>query len=81
MQRHLNPLLFPILFFGLVIFAGAALLSLDISTTGGGISWVNALFTATSATCVTGLAVVDTGTVFSRFGQGVILVLIQEQLK
>ncbi len=41
------------------------------------ISWIDALFTATSATCVTGLAVVDTGTVYSRFGQTVILVLIQ----
>ncbi len=77
MQRHLNPLLFPILFFGLAILAGAAFLRLDVSTTGDGISWVNALFTATSATCVTGLAVVDTGTAFTRFGQGVILVLIQ----
>ncbi len=78
MQRHVNPLLYPIVFFGLAILAGALLLRLDISTVPGrGISWVNALFTATSATCVTGLAVVDTGTTFSRFGQGVILVLIQ----
>lgn len=36
-----------------------------------------ALFTSTSAICVTGLIVVDTGTAFSNFGQGVILLLIQ----
>ncbi len=77
MQRHVNPLLYPILFFALAIVAGALLLHLDISTTGRGITWVDALFTATSATCVTGLAVVDTGTAFTRFGQVVILVLIQ----
>ncbi|MBD3185151.1 Trk family potassium uptake protein [Candidatus Poribacteria bacterium] len=41
------------------------------------ISFVDALFTATSATCVTGLIVVDTGSFFSRFGQIVILILIQ----
>ncbi len=77
MQRHVNPLLYPILFFALAIVAGALLLHLDISTTGRGITWVDALFTATSATCVTGLVVVDTGTAFTRFGQVVILVLIQ----
>ena len=77
MRHHVNPLLFPILCFGLAIGAGAVLLHLDISAAGTRISWVDALFTATSATCVTGLAVVDTGTAFSRFGQVVILVLIQ----
>jgi len=41
------------------------------------VSLVNALFTATSATCVTGLVVLDTGKDFTRFGQGVILALIQ----
>ncbi len=77
MQRHINPLLFPILFFGLTILAGGALLHMDISATGARISWVDSLFTATSATCVTGLAVVDTGTAFTHFGQMVILALIQ----
>jgi trk system potassium uptake protein TrkH len=42
-----------------------------------GISFVDALFTATSAVCVTGLAVQDTGTCFTLFGQSVILILIQ----
>ncbi len=76
-KPSIHPLLFPILFFGIAIFCGALLLLLDGLVTGERISIINAFFTATSATCVTGLAVVDTGTAFSRFGQGVILFLIQ----
>ncbi|MEW6259333.1 MAG: TrkH family potassium uptake protein [Thermodesulfobacteriota bacterium] len=41
------------------------------------VSWVDALFTATSAVCVTGLTVVDTGTTFTPLGQGILLALIQ----
>lgn len=68
-------LLFGFLF---VIFLGAALLMLPFSTKKGhNISFVDALFTATSATCVTGLTVVPTGGVFSAFGQVVILLLVQ----
>lgn len=63
--------------FLLLILAGSLLLKLDIATTAGYISWTDALFTATSAVCVTGLAVVDTGTFFTIFGQLVILSLIQ----
>lgn len=64
--------------FGIMILIGTILLTLPISTTNGlGCPWLNALFTSTSATCVTGLIVVDTGTYFSRFGQMVIAVLIQ----
>lgn len=59
------------------IFVGMILLKLPVATRGGQIPWVDALFTATSAVCVTGLAVVDTGSFFSTFGQIVILVLIQ----
>ena len=79
LNRHfsINPLLFPVLFFGLAICGGAIPLKMDVSFSGGTLSWIDALFTATSATCVTGLAVVDTGSTFSRYGQGVILVLIQ----
>ncbi len=44
---------------------------------GRSVTWVQALFTATSAACVTGLSVVDTGTHWSPFGQGVILATIQ----
>jgi trk system potassium uptake protein TrkH len=59
------------------IALGAFLLELPISTNSGSISFVDAWFTATSAVCVTGLVVVDTGSYFSTFGQCVIIVLIQ----
>jgi len=61
-----------------LIAVGTLLLMLPISVASG--EWNNlltALFTATSAVCVTGLIVVDTGTYFSSFGQGVVLTLIQ----
>lgn len=60
-----------------IILLGALILCLPCSTTAGRASFVDALFTSASATCVTGLAVVDTGTYWSIFGQIVILVLIQ----
>jgi trk system potassium uptake protein TrkH len=64
--------------FAIIILLGALLLMLPISsTTGETLPFVDALFTATSATCVTGLVVVDTGTYFSTFGQVVIVLLIQ----
>jgi trk system potassium uptake protein TrkH len=67
-----------VLGFASIILIGALLLSLPISnTTGESLPFIDALFTATSATCVTGLVVVDTGTFFSAFGQIVIIVLIQ----
>ncbi|MBB6670961.1 Trk family potassium uptake protein [Cohnella nanjingensis] len=57
---------------------GAQILSLPIaSATGERTPFIDALFTATSATCVTGLVTVDTGTHYSTFGQIVILLLIQ----
>lgn len=57
---------------------GTGLLSLPVSTTGAGrASFVDALFTATSAVCVTGLVTVDTGSYWSGFGEAVILLLIQ----
>ncbi|OQA27143.1 MAG: Ktr system potassium uptake protein B [Chloroflexi bacterium ADurb.Bin344] len=64
--------------FFLVILAGSILLMLPISSKNG--SWtpfIDALFTATSATCVTGLVVFDTFTHWTVFGQIVILTLIQ----
>ena len=60
-----------------IILAGAALLMLPAATIKGSIHPVDALFTATSAVCVTGLTVLDTGKDFSLFGQLVILGLIQ----
>jgi trk system potassium uptake protein len=59
------------------IAIGAIALMLPPATISGDIGLIDALFTATSAVCVTGLIVVDTGTYFSAFGQGVILFLIQ----
>ena len=73
----MHPAALVLLSFLLLILAGVLLLKLDISTTEGHISWIDALFTATSAVCVTGLIVVDTGTFFTTFGQWVILALIQ----
>ncbi len=72
-----SPFTYPIYFFMLTILAGAVALMLPVSLNGGGLSFVDALFTATSATCVTGLVVVDTGAHFSRTGQAVILGMIQ----
>jgi trk system potassium uptake protein len=65
--------------FATVILVGALLLLLPNSSARGILSlgMVDALFTATSATCVTGLVVRDTGTAFSPFGQTVILALVQ----
>lgn len=76
--RRLTPPQFLVLGFALIIMIGGLLLSLPVSTTNGeGLPLVDALFTATSATCVTGLVVVDTATYFTVFGQVVIMVLIQ----
>ncbi len=64
--------------FLLIILVGTGLLMLPRSVAPGNhISFLDALFTATSATCVTGLIVVDTGSFFSPLGQAIILFLIQ----
>ena len=61
-----------------LILIGTFLLSLPIATRSGqGMKWIDTLFTATSATCVTGLVVADTYTNWSLFGQLVIIGLIQ----
>lgn len=77
-KNKLNPPKILVLGFATIILIGAFLLTLPIATEDGeGLSFLNALFTATSATCVTGLVVVDTGDTFSIFGELVILFLIQ----
>ncbi len=73
----IRPAHYLLLGFAGAILLGAFLLWLPVSTSGQPISFVNALFTSTSAVCVTGLIVVDTGTRFTHFGQMVILTLIQ----
>ena len=67
-----------LLSFLLAILAGSLLLSLPVAAADGQrVPYIDALFTATTATCVTGLVTVTTATTWSLFGQVVILVLIQ----
>lgn len=67
-----------ILGFSLFIFLGVLLLTLPVAKAGEGAApFMDALFTSTSAVCVTGLVVHDTATYWSPFGQAVILILIQ----
>ncbi len=63
--------------FGFTIFTGALLLMLPWAQRSPRVGFVDALFTSTSAVCVTGLTVVDTGTAYTRLGQAIILALIQ----
>ncbi len=78
MSRSLQPTTVLVLLFAAVVGVGTGLLALPAAQASGqGGGWLVALFTATSAVCVTGLAVVDTGTHWSPLGQGVILALIQ----
>ena len=72
-----HPATLVLISFLLAVTLGMLLLKLPISTKTGHIPWIDALFTATSAVCVTGLVVVDTGSFFTLFGQWVILALIQ----
>ena len=67
-----------LLSFLITIFFGSILLSLPISTASGkAVSYMDALFTATTATCVTGLVTLPTATTWSTFGHVVILLMIQ----
>ncbi|MBN2372068.1 MAG: hypothetical protein JXO72_16420 [Vicinamibacteria bacterium] len=75
--RRLHPSVALVGSFSGLTFIGTLLLRLPVSSTGAPISFMDAFFTATSAVCVTGLTVVDTGARFSLFGQCVILTLIQ----
>jgi trk system potassium uptake protein len=75
-RSTLNPAQLFIISFLSIIFVGSLLLMLP-NATYNGISFLDALFTSTSAVCVTGLIVVDTATHFTLFGQIIILSLIQ----
>ncbi len=78
MLRRISKVQTIALGFFLIILLGTGLLLLPISARGGETTtFLQAAFTATSATCVTGLAVVDTYSHWSLFGQIVILLLIQ----
>ncbi len=75
-RTFLNPAQFFILSFLSLVLVGALLLMMPNATTQP-LSFIDALFTATSAVCVTGLIVVDTATYFTTFGQVIIMGLIQ----
>nr|WP_259391377.1 TrkH family potassium uptake protein [Paenibacillus sp. 1011MAR3C5] len=77
-KREINPHQWSVIGFAVIIFIGAILLALPSSSTSGkSIGFLDALFTSTSAVCVTGLVVLDTGSDFTLLGQGIILLLIQ----
>ena len=77
-KKHLTTFQSIFLGFFLIIIIGSLLLMLPISSVSGKVTPFNeSLFTATSAVCVTGLVVQDTGSYWSAFGQAVILILIQ----
>lgn len=77
-DRNLNPAQVLVLGFASIILIGAILLSTPFVTqTGETTGFLKALFTSTSAVCVTGLVVVDTGTHWNMAGQIIILILIQ----
>ncbi|MBM6684739.1 H(+)-transporting ATPase [Faecalicatena contorta] len=64
--------------FALVILLGAVILCLPVSVRDGAhVSFIDALFTSTSAVCVTGLIAIDTADHFTAFGQGMVALLIQ----
>jgi Trk-type K+ transport system membrane component len=73
---YFNPAIVFVGSFMILALTGAFLLMLPSATTNG-ITFTNALFTSTSAVCVTGLTVVDTSLAFTTIGQTIILVLIQ----
>ena len=78
LNRNISSFQVIIFGFASVILAGSLLLTLPVSTIDRqGASFADALFTATSAVCVTGLVIHDTATYWSAFGQAVIISLIQ----
>ena len=77
-MKRTAPIRLIVISFLLLIALGTALLALPLASASGGFTHpLDALFTATSATCVTGLSVVDTTSHWSPFGQAVVLGLIQ----
>ena len=78
-RRRLNfsPTQIIAITFAVLILLGTGLLMLPAASVGAPASFTDALFTATSATCVTGLTVGDTGAIWTGFGQAVIITLIE----
>lgn len=78
LRRNFNPTRIVVISFALIILTGTLLLMLPVSSKNGeSASFLTSLFTSTSATCVTGLVVVDTWSTWTLFGQIVILGMIQ----
>ena len=75
-KKQNNPITLVVLGYLLLIVVGAILLCLPVSLNHP-ISFLEALFTSTSAVCVTGLSVLDISSTFSHFGDWVLLVLMQ----
>lgn len=75
-RKVIHPAQLFIISFLIIIFIGSFLLTLPTATHHG-ISYLDALFTSTSAVRVTGLTVVDTSTIYTIFGQSIIMILIQ----
>ncbi len=74
---YFNPTILFVISFLVLILVGTLLLMLPKTTVIGSMHFVDALFMATSAVCITGLSVVDIATQFTLFGQTVILILMQ----
>lgn len=73
-----DPYIMFMMVFAAIIFTGALMLNLPISSQNGkSVGFINSLFTATSATCVTGLTVVNTSEHWTVFGKFTIIILIQ----
>jgi trk system potassium uptake protein len=75
--QKMNPAMIIIYSYLIVDLLGTLLLSLPVSLKGPGIRLIDAIFSATSALCVTGLTTIDVGTTFNVFGQSVIMVLME----
>ncbi|MDD3363503.1 MAG: TrkH family potassium uptake protein [Syntrophomonas sp.] len=76
-NEHMTPAQLLVLSFLSIILIGSLLLCTPWAVQNGQVHYLTALFTATSAVCVTGLVVVDTATHWTHFGQVVIIILIQ----
>ncbi len=74
---RIPPILIPILFFIVTILCGSVILHSSFTQNALTVSWIDSLFTAVSATCVTGLSVLDISSAFNQSGQLIIIVLIQ----
>ena len=77
-KKRISPYSMILLSFFFIILIGGTILSLPISTTNGqGTSWIDGVFTATSAVCVTGLVVNDVSKEYNLFGKTIIMIWIQ----